>query len=283
MPATSKPKAATTKKSVPTPIKGYLVLYNTLSAIGWGYVLTLLIVHLFNLDGRSNVKNTLPLVNILLSRIRSVVSFGGYAYSKTRHLQASLPTPLQPIFARATTAYSRIGELTTFVQSFALLEVVHALLGWVRSPVTTTTMQVASRLFLVWGITTQFPETHANPIYASMVFAWSVTEVIRYTFYALNLLGINSSLLVWLRYTTFYVLYPLGASSEAFLTLATLPQTILPTYLHSFPPKPIEKWSIDQYARGILFLIWWPGLYAMYSYMIGQRRKVLGAPKQKTQ
>lgn len=117
----------------------------------------MLIVHLFNLDGRSDVKKALPLVNIL-SRIRSVVSYGRYTYSKTRHLQASFPVPLQPIFARATTAYSRIGELTTFVQSFALLEVVHALLGWVRSPVTTTTMQVASRLFLVWGITTQFPE-----------------------------------------------------------------------------------------------------------------------------
>jgi Protein tyrosine phosphatase-like protein, PTPLA len=96
-------------------------------------------------------------VNIL-SRIRSVVSLGRRAYSKTRPLQTSLPAPLQPIFARATTAYSRIGELTRFVQSFALLEVIHALLGWVRSPVTTTTMQVASRLFLVWGITTQFPE-----------------------------------------------------------------------------------------------------------------------------
>ena len=134
-----------------------------------------------------------------------------------------------------------------------------------------------------------------------MVLAWSVTEVIRYPFYALSLLGINSNLLLWLRYTTFYVLYPLGASSEAFLILATLPQGFIPSYTPAFAPKPLENWSLDQYVRGGLFLIWWPGktplqsavgfaygrdipgLYAMYTYMIGQRKKVLSSPKQKTQ
>lgn len=44
------------------------------------------------------------------------------------------------------------------MQSFAILEVAHVLLRWVRSPVQTTAMQVASRLFLVWGIAEQFPE-----------------------------------------------------------------------------------------------------------------------------
>ena len=37
-------------------------------------------------------------------------------------------------------------------QSLAVLEVVHAALGWVRSPVATTAMQVASRLWSVWGV-----------------------------------------------------------------------------------------------------------------------------------
>ena len=42
------------------------------------------------------------------------------------------------------------------VQSFAILEIIHSLLGWVRSPVPTTAMQVASRLILVWGIAERY-------------------------------------------------------------------------------------------------------------------------------
>ena len=43
-------------------------------------------------------------------------------------------------------------------RSFAALEVIHVLLGWVRSPLVTTLIQVASRLYLIWGIADQFPQ-----------------------------------------------------------------------------------------------------------------------------
>ncbi|EAU91286.1 protein tyrosine phosphatase [Coprinopsis cinerea okayama7 len=274
------------KKSAPAAVKAYLIAYNALSAAGWSYLLVLLIVHLFNLDGQSQAAPvpTHSLVKTLLFKVKGLLSLGHDTERPLSFLQTKLPPALQPILARATTAYARIGEKTTFVQSFAILEVLHAVLGWVRSPVVTTTMQVSSRLFLVWGITAQFAETHSNPIYASMVLAWSVTEVIRYTFYALNLLGTSSQILLWLRYTTFYVLYPLGASSEAFLILSTLPHVgVFPKCLHATGgSKPVSEWNVGQLARGVLFLIWWPGLYAMYTYMIGQRGKVLGAPKAKT-
>lgn len=89
-----------------------------------------------------------------------------------------------------------------------------------------------------------------------MVFAWSFTEVIRYSYYACTLLEYESSILVYLRYTTFYVLYPLGASSEAFLIYATLPTTSpFPTW-HSWA---FGMWKATDYIRAILFLIWWPG------------------------
>lgn len=80
-------------------------------------------------------------------------------------------------------------------------------------------MQVASRLLLVWGIVHLFPNTTAyTPVYASMLIAWSVTEVIRYSYFAINLsFGPVPSVWLWLRYNTFYVLYPLGISSECYL------------------------------------------------------------------
>lgn len=86
-----------------------------------------------------------------------------------------------------------------------------------------------------------------------MVLAWAATEVVRYAFYALGLLGAEPRALAWLRYTTFYVLYPLGAGSEAFLIYATLPRT------SPLPAGGVAPWTPAEYGRGALFVIWWPG------------------------
>jgi len=196
-------------------------------------------------------------------------------------LNFSLPPALHPFYHRSRTAYLRVGTQTALVQSFAILEIAHVIFGWVRSPLPTTAAQVASRLFLVWGITEQFVETRSHPFYATMVLAWSTVEVIRYSFYAFNLVGSNPYPLLWMRYTAFYILYPLGASSEASLIYASLP---------SSSPTPGWKswaqgmWRPTDYVRAVLFIIWWPGLYIMYTYMISQRRKIIGSqgPKRKS-
>jgi hypothetical protein len=81
-------------------------------------------------------------------------------------------------------------------------------------------MQVASRYLLVWLIVEPFPHTTAlsSPAYSSMLIAWSVTEVIRYSYFALTLsTGGVPDWMLWLRYNTFFVLYPLGISSECWL------------------------------------------------------------------
>ena len=78
-------------------------------------------------------------------------------------------------------------------------------------------MQVASRLLLVWGVVNNFPTLAKSAAYSSMLVAWSVTEVIRYSYFVLNLSGYQPSAVTWLRYNAFYVLYPLGISSECWL------------------------------------------------------------------
>ncbi|KIM45186.1 hypothetical protein M413DRAFT_333798 [Hebeloma cylindrosporum] len=267
------PKSQSKKQhSVPPLLKPYLVAYNILSALGWAYVLGLTLTHLFNLDGNA-VQTHSKAATSVLSRFMS--SLPKVLRSSATTLDSRLPSFLQPIYHRSSSTYLRVGTQTAIVQTFAVLEVVHVLLGWVRSPLQTTAMQVSSRLFLVWGIAEQFPAARSNPLYTSMVLAWSVTEIIRYSFYACNLLGKNPYVLLYLRYTTFYILYPLGASSEAFLTYATLPASWpLPGW--RFP----GAWRPTDYARAVLFCICWPGLYVMYTYMIAQRRKVIGkAPK----
>ncbi len=86
-----------------------------------------------------------------------------------------------------------------------------------RAPVPTTALQVASRILLVWFIVQPFPFLAMSAAYSSMLFAWSVTEVIRYSYFTLSLSGLLPVFLSWLRYNTFYVLYPLGISSECWL------------------------------------------------------------------
>ena len=50
-----------------------------------------------------------------------------------------------------------------------------------------------------------------------MLLAWSVTEVIRYSYFVTNLRGAVPGFLTWLRYNTFFVLYPVGIASEMWL------------------------------------------------------------------
>lgn len=74
-----------------------------------------------------------------------------------------------------------------------------------------------------------------------MLLAWSLTEVIRYSYYATSLLGIKIYALDWLRYTTFLPLYPLGAASEAFISFSTLPPFAsfpVPTAIKALNPLP---------------------------------------------
>lgn len=86
-----------------------------------------------------------------------------------------------------------------------------------------------------------------------MVLSWSITEIIRYSFYAANRLGYEPKWLVWLRYNTFYILYPTGAGSEAACIFATLP-----------PNRDVVSWSQFELLRASMFVIWWPGEFLSY-------------------
>ncbi|ORY86160.1 tyrosine phosphatase-like protein [Protomyces lactucae-debilis] len=159
-------------------------------------------------------------------------------------------------------AHDNLSKHLIFVQSTAILEVLHVALGWVPSPLLTTATQVASRLLLVWGIDYLFPYiTRESYAYSSMVVAWSITEVLRYSYYAINLRQAVPQALLWARYTLFYVLYPMGAGSEAWLVYKSLTaaRAKSPLYANSL--------------IAILF-IYVPGFYFLYTYMIAQRRKM---------
>lgn len=90
--------------------------------------------------------------------------------------------------------------------------------GLVPSPILTNLMQVSSRILLVWPVVNGHPRVTApSSAYSSMLLAWSITEIIRYSYFVTNLRGGVPSLLKWLRYNTFYILYPVGIVSEMLL------------------------------------------------------------------
>uniref|UniRef100_A0ACD5VKE3 Uncharacterized protein n=1 Tax=Avena sativa TaxID=4498 RepID=A0ACD5VKE3_AVESA len=102
------------------------------------------------------------------------------------------------------------------------MEILHGLVGLVRSPISATLPQIGSRLFVTWGILWSFPESHI--LVTSLVISWSITEIIRYSFFVMKeALGFAPSWLLWLRYSTFMILYPTGILSEVGLIYIALP------------------------------------------------------------
>lgn len=114
--------------------------------------------------------------------------------------------------------------LLNICQVAALLEVLHAVLKWVRTPVFTTLIQVASRVFVLFWINrvpaeAQIEVAGLNGIMMVSV-AWGITEVVRYSFYLLGLMGKEWYPLTFMRYSFFLVLYPLGVTGEWFIVLS---------------------------------------------------------------
>ncbi|GAA5959339.1 hypothetical protein JCM3765_006570 [Sporobolomyces pararoseus] len=218
-----------------SPIKTtYLVSYNLLSALAWTYVLSLVFKHMIGQDGYTSLKEFVGIQGLV-----------------------------ETINKRASTAFDQFGDTVKWVQTAAILEAVHSATRLVRSPLGTTVAQIASRLLIVWYICIIYPQVPQTPFYVSMVTAWSFAEIIRYLHYATNLLNIKVPILEWIRYTAFYILYPVGAGSEA-------------TLIYFSAPYAQEKFGpVGYFATIGLTLFWPPALAFMMSHMHVQRRKHL--------
>mgnify|MGYP005849365027 CR=1 FL=1 len=156
--------------------------------------------------------------------------------------------------------------ILNIAQVAALLEIFHAKKGWVKSPVFTTALQISSRVFVLFWLNV-IPEAQQIKIFGIsgitiVSVAWSVTEIIRYSYYATSLLNKEIKLLTFLRYTLFIVLYPLGITGEAMIMLSVL------------------KWnnydfSIVNFVVAVVMVSYLPFFPKLYGYMWQQRKKKL--------
>mmetsp|Transcript_31069 Transcript_31069/g.68975 ORF Transcript_31069/g.68975 Transcript_31069/m.68975 type:complete len:237 (+) Transcript_31069:60-770(+) len=224
---------------------GYLAAYNTILCLAWGCVLYL---------------------TVYFSFVHNETTFKVY----------------------------RAVELPLMVaQTAAIMEVIHSLLGMVRSPAAITAMQVASRLWILWGIVVPLQEqTLGGAIklvkvgprtlqldFISLMVAWCLSEIIRYSFFALKEFGVVPYFLLWLRYSAFIILYPLGVASELTMVYLAMP-TIRSSHMWSLAMPNKLNISFDYHQLCVIIcIIYVPGLPRLYGYMMKQRIKMLSPTK----
>ena len=161
-----------------------------------------------------------------------------------------------------------------FCQYGAFLEIIHAILGIVKTRLLPTVMQISVRIFIV--ILLQFVPSSVSNGYLLIWFAWSSIEVVRYSFYALKLLQKDANsfnipyFLTWCRYTFFIVLYPIGTAGEM-MTIWNA-QKDFSKYI---------IWGNNNFNISVstlfypLYILYFPALTFMYGYLFKQRKKVL--------
>lgn len=157
--------------------------------------------------------------------------------------------------------------LLNIAQGMAFLEILHTLFKWVKSPVGSTAAQVVSRLLVLAIINVLVQRNQMMPIaYTGLCivsFAWSITELVRYSFYFLGLIDIQPKALLWMRYTFFILLYPAGVTGE---------------WLLLFTPIIAVGYTFNSYmafaiVTALTYAYYFP---VLYKYMWKQRHAKLG-------
>ena len=156
--------------------------------------------------------------------------------------------------------------LLNICQFAAVLEIIHAALKIVSSPVGTTIKQLGSRFMVVVLIDLLKSEEYMSIGGVTglhlIMFAWAITEIVRYSFYFSSLIEKEVKLLVFLRYTLFLVLYPAGVTGELLI-------------IYSWMNKDGLSFSANDIIFGIIFLSYFVFFPGMFGHMLAQRRKKL--------
>ena len=168
----------------------YLITYNTACLLGWAYVLFL----------------------------------------ATSSLLSSKPSSISALKTALGGVWSAVAVPLSYVQWAMCLEIVHAAVGFVPSPVFTTFLQVLSRIVVLLVAPSSATARSDWPA-GLLVAAWALVEVPRYGFYVSSLMYSKPPFSIfWLRYSLFMVLYPAGITGE-WLTMRTAAPHLQPLAL----------------------------------------------------
>ena len=170
--------------------------------------------------------------------------------------------------------YSNTHLILECCQYGAFLKIIHSIIGLVKSSIFATSIQIIGRIIIV--VILQFFQSAVSQGYFLIYFAWSIVEIVRYTYYIMNLLQKDffkfniPYILIWCRYSFFVVLYPIGVSGEM-ITVWNAKKDFNKYILYQ-----TDKYTFT--AADLIYPIWIfyiPALIYLYGYLFKQRKKVL--------
>lgn len=110
-----------------------------------------------------------------------------------------------------------------FIQSVMLLEIVHNLIGFVRSPLFTCVMQYTSHFMLLWGVIAISKEVQSCGGLKVMLLSWSSIETVRYLYYIIHIFTTKiPKILLLLRYNLSFFTIPVGVVGEMWCMIKAL-------------------------------------------------------------
>ena len=179
-----------------------------------------------------------------------------------------ISNPLQEI-------YSNSHLILEYCQYGAFLEIIHSIIGLVKSSVFATSIQIIGRILIV--LILQFFPSAVSKGYLLIYIAWSLVEIVRYIYYIMSLIQKEYGkfnipyIIIWCRYSFFIILYPIGVSGEM-ITVWNAKKDFNKYIIWNGDKSKITIANLI-YPVWILYI---PALIFLYGYLFKQRKKVLG-------
>lgn len=193
---------------------------------------------------------------------RMAIAFS-YLWDETQEFE---PTPL----------FDACISFARRAQTLAWLEVLHTAVGLAGGGVAAAIIQCLGRYVILIFVVIPIDFMHSSWVSVVMIFVWAAADVVRYAFYLRALVGDQWAMLLWLRYSLFVVLYPIGIVSEWLVyksTLSYVDKTEL--YAVKMPNSWNFAFTFGIWNRIVLLLYFYFGPF-MFLHMLRQRRTKLG-------
>lgn len=171
-------------------------------------------------------------------------------------------------------AYDAVSDVLASCQLAAILEVINPILGIVKTGVVAPFMQVFGRNMVLFLVVVAHKELHQQAVVYGLFLVWSLIEVVRYPFYASQVINKRIEPLIWLRYTMWIPLYPLGIFFEGTLVWRAIPLLEKSERFSIRLPNAFNfSFSFAWFLRVYLVLLIAGGWYMMKHMYILRRRR----------
>lgn len=159
------------------------------------------------------------------------------------------------------------------------LEIVHTAIGLTKGSPIICAIQVLARSLVYFAFLDSEPRVHNNKSSGLMLIVWCLGDIARYPFYILKLLNVQFYPVVWLRYSSWILLYPMGFILEGIVAYnnwnyleesGTLSYSMPNQFNFAFHMSTFLYYYIPALPLGG---------FVMMSYMKSQRDKVLASSK----